>query len=31
MKKQQRPTRGFWDWLGTGNWDGNDANTGVNG
>lgn len=31
MKKQLRPTRGIWDWLGTGNWDGGEGNTGVNG
>lgn len=25
---RQRPVRGFWDWVATGNWDGGDGNTG---
>lgn len=28
---KNRHTRGFWDWVNTGNWNGNDANTGVGG
>ncbi len=31
MKKNMRPVRGFWDWVATGNWDGGNANAGVNG
>ena len=31
MKKTMRPTRGFWDWVSTGSWDGNDGNTGIGG
>jgi hypothetical protein len=31
MKKNQRPTRGLWDWLSTGNWDGGVGSGGVNG
>jgi hypothetical protein len=30
MKKanRQRPVRGFWDWVSTGSWDGNQDNAG---
>ena len=31
MKKNMRPTRGFWDWVMTGQWQGGDGNTGTNG
>lgn len=31
MIKTARPVRGFWDWLSTGNWNGGETNTGVNG
>jgi hypothetical protein len=33
MKKniRQRPVRGFWDWVATGDWDGGHANTGTHG
>lgn len=31
MKKIQRPARGFWDWLSTGDWNGGVGSTGVNG
>lgn len=32
MKKvAQRPTRGIWDWLATGQWDGGDGNAGGHG
>jgi hypothetical protein len=31
MKKSKGLTRGLWDWLGTGNWNGGEGNTGVNG
>lgn len=31
MKKNQRPTRGFWDWVMTGEWDGGHGGGGVNG
>lgn len=31
MKKMQRPTRGLWDWLSTGDWNGAAGGTGVNG
>lgn len=29
--KNQRPVRGFWDWVATGNWDGGTGSTGTNG
>jgi hypothetical protein len=28
---KNRRTRGFWDWVYTGNWNGQDVNTGVGG
>lgn len=28
MKKNQRPTRGFWDWVVTGNWEGGEGSAG---
>ncbi len=32
MKKTaQRPTRGIWDWLWTGQWDGGDGSAGGQG
>ena len=31
MKKNQRPTRGIWDWLSTGQWDGGDGSVGTQG
>lgn len=31
MMKTMRPTRGFWDWVGTGQWDGGDGGAGSNG
>lgn len=31
MNKNQRPVRGFWDWLSTGNWNGGATGTGVHG
>jgi hypothetical protein len=31
MVKQQRPVRGFWDWVVTGEWGGGNGNTGTNG
>ena len=33
MKKkiQQRPGRGIWDWLMTGDWNGGHGSTGTNG
>ena len=31
MKKTNQPTRCFWDWVYTGQWEGNEVNTGVNG
>ena len=31
MKKNQRQTRGFWDWVSTGSWEGGEGNLGVNG
>lgn len=31
MKKTIRPTRGFWDWVSTGDWNGGLGGTGVNG
>lgn len=31
MIKTARPVRGFWDWVSTGNWNGNEGNAGVNG
>ena len=31
MIKNQRPTRGFWDWVATGQWEGGDGGAGVNG
>lgn len=29
--KNQRQTRGFWDWVQTGQWDGGQGHTGQNG
>lgn len=31
MKKTTRPVRGIWDWLATGDWNGGEGGTGVNG
>lgn len=31
MMKTKRPTRGFWDWVATGNWEGGEGSTGWNG
>lgn len=31
MKKMVRPTRGFWEWVYTGEWDGGTGGGGVNG
>lgn len=31
MNNNQRPTRGIWDWLATGYWDGGYGGGGVNG
>jgi len=31
MMKTQRPTRGFWDWVATGQWEGGEGGGGVNG
>lgn len=31
MIKNQRPVRGFWDWVATGHWDGGTGSTGANG
>ncbi len=31
MTKTVRPTRGFWDWVSTGSWNGNEGGAGVNG
>ncbi len=29
--KKNKPVRGFWDWVTTGQWEGGDINTGTNG
>ncbi len=30
-KRSMRPTRGFWDWVMTGEFEGGEASTGTNG
>ena len=31
IKNSKRPTRGFWDWVATGEWEGGAGSTGTNG